>query len=78
MAFDKQLEQAADRLKIASARIEAARSRPSTPDQVHEWLEALTDYVLAMTDLHDVNVEILHENLDHVIQRQRRAITTET
>ena len=43
---------------------------------MQEWLAALTDYVLAMTELHDLNMETLREDMDDFIRRQRRASAT--
>jgi hypothetical protein len=76
MALNKRLEEAADRLKMASVRIDEIRSRPASQDQMQEWLAALTDYVLAMTELHDLNMETLREDMDDFIRRQRRASAT--
>lgn len=77
MALNKRLEEAADRLKMTSVRIDEIRSKPASQDQMQEWLAALTDYVLAMTELHDLNMEILREDMDDLIRRQRRASATE-
>lgn len=77
MALDKQLEKAADRLKIASLRIDEIRSKSASQDQMQEWLAALTDYALASTELHDLNLETLREDMDDFIRRQRRASATE-
>jgi hypothetical protein len=76
MALNKRLEEAADRLKMASVRIDEIRSRPASQDQMQEWLAALTDYVLAMTELHDLNMETLREDMADFIRRQRRASAT--
>ena len=76
MALNKQLEEAAARLKMASVRIDEIRSRPASQDQMQEWLAALTDYVLAMTELHDLNMETLREDMADFIRRQRRASAT--
>lgn len=70
------VRRAADRLKMASVRIDEIRSRPASQDQMQEWLAALTDYVLAMTELHDLNLETLREDMDDFIRRQRRASAT--
>lgn len=76
MALNRRLEEAADRLKMASLRIDEIRSRPASQDQMQEWLAALTDYVIAMTELHDLNMETLREDMDDFIRRQRRASAT--
>lgn len=63
MALPKHLDDAADRLHEAFARIEDARARPASPESLHEWLSALTDYAQALTDLHEFSNESVHEKL---------------
>ena len=63
MALPKHLDDAADRLHEAFARIEDARARPVSPESLHEWLSALTDYAQALTDLHEFSNESVHEKL---------------
>src|SRR3712207_9277207 len=48
MALPKHLDDAADRLHEAFARIEDARAKPPSPESLHEWLAALTDYAQAL------------------------------
>ena len=66
MALPKHLDDAADRLHEAFARIEDARAKPTSPESLHEWLAALTDYAQALTDLHEFSNESVHEKL-HVL-----------
>ena len=66
MALPKHVDDAADRLHEAFARIEAARAGPSTPESLREWLSALTDYAQALMDLHEFTNESVHEKL-HVL-----------
>jgi hypothetical protein len=66
MALPKHLDDAADRLHEAFARIEEARAKPASPESLHEWLAALTDYAQALTDLHEFSNESVHEKL-HVL-----------
>ena len=63
MALPKHLDDAADRLHEAFARIEEARAKPTSPESLHEWLAALTDYAQALTDLHEFSNESVHEKL---------------
>lgn len=66
MALPKHLDDAADRLHEAFARIEEARARPTSPESLREWLNALTDYAQALMDLHEFSNESVHEKL-HVL-----------
>jgi hypothetical protein len=66
MALPKHVDDAADRLHEAYARIEAARVKPPTPESLHEWLSALTDYAQSLMDLHEFTNESVHEKL-HVL-----------
>ncbi len=66
MALPRHVDDAADRLHEAFARIEAARAGPSTPENLREWLSALTDYAQALMDLHEFTNESVHEKL-HVL-----------
>jgi hypothetical protein len=66
MALPKHVDDAADRLHEAFARIEAARARPTSTESLHEWLNALTDYAQALMDLHEFTNESVHEKL-HVL-----------
>lgn len=63
MALPKHLDDAADRLHEAFARIEDARARPTSPESLREWLSALTDYAQALTELHEFSNESVHEKL---------------
>jgi hypothetical protein len=66
MALPRHVDDAADRLHEAFARIEAARAGPTTPESLREWLNALTDYAQALMDLHEFTNESVHEKL-HVL-----------
>jgi hypothetical protein len=66
MALPKHVDDAADRLHEAFARIEVARAKPPSTESLHEWLAALTDYAQALMDLHEFTNESVHEKL-HVL-----------
>ncbi|PTL83751.1 hypothetical protein [Vitiosangium sp. GDMCC 1.1324] len=66
MALPKHVDDAADRLHEAFARIEEARARPTSQESLREWLSALTDYAQALMDLHEFTNESVHEKL-HVL-----------
>jgi hypothetical protein len=66
MALPKHVDDAADRLHEAFARIEAARAKPTSTESLQEWLAALTDYSQALMDLHEFTNESVHEKL-HVL-----------
>jgi hypothetical protein len=73
MALQKHVEDAADRLKDASVRIDEARAKPATLEYLREWLGALTDYSNAMAELHDLNMEAIQENLNDLARREGHA-----
>ncbi len=70
MATPEHLNKAVARLDSAAKRIEAVQAKPSTPDQMREWLEALTDFSAALSDIQIYTNESVHEKLhqlaDHV------------
>ncbi len=63
MAVPKHLNEAVARLKEASTRIDAARTERLTLESVGEWLAALTDFCLALSDVQSFNNESVHEKL---------------
>lgn len=69
MTVSKHLEEAAERLKEAAFRIEAARQGPVTCENQKVWLDALTDYCLALTDIQSYNNESAHEKLHELAAR---------
>lgn len=78
MALIKHLEEAADRLKHAGARMKDARVKPITPESLHEWLNALTDYSFALSDLHDINTEAIQEQLEGLAAARQRQSSSAT
>lgn len=69
MAVPKHLEDAVTRLKAASYRIDEARAKPFTAESQKEWLEALTDFCLALSEVHEYNNESVHEKLHELAAR---------
>jgi hypothetical protein len=69
MSVPKHLDQSAAELRAASERIEAARQRPASLESVREWLDALTDYCSALSDIHSFNNESVHEKLHSLAER---------
>ncbi len=63
MALPKQLEEAAARLEEATWRIDQARNKPSSLESLQEWLNALTDFSLAQSEIHQLNNESIQEKL---------------
>ena len=59
----KHLVEAAAKLKEASFRIDEARQGPVTCENQKVWLEALTDYCLALSEVQSYNNESVHEKL---------------
>ncbi len=69
MSVAKHLEDAVTRLKTASYRIDQAREKPVTPESHKEWLEALTDFTLALSEIQQYNNESVHEKLHELAAR---------
>ncbi len=69
MAVPKHLEDAATRLKEAAFRIDEARRGPVTCENQKLWLDALTDYCVALTDIQSYNNESAHEKLHELAAR---------
>ena len=69
MTLPKQLEDAVSRLQEALWTIDQARKKPSSLESLQEWLIALTDYSLALSEIHQVNNESIHEKLHEIAAR---------
>ncbi len=69
MAIPKHLDEAVSRLNTASRQIDEARAKPLTLESVREWLVALTNYVLAASDVQAFNNESVHEKLHEIAGR---------
>jgi hypothetical protein len=69
MAVPKHLEEAAARLKRAAAKIDDARSKPLTLESLRQWIEAVTDYSMALADIQSFNNESVHEKLHELAGR---------
>lgn len=69
MAVPKHLEEAVGKLQDASSRIELARARPPGLESHHDWLLALTDFVMALAEVHEYTNESVHEKLHELAGR---------
>jgi hypothetical protein len=69
MSLPQHLEEASKRLEDAAFRIEAARTQPSTPANLRAWLIALTDHGPALSDIHRLNNQSIHEKLHAIAGR---------
>jgi hypothetical protein len=72
MPIPAHLEEAAARLNEASWRIDQARTKPLTEDTQREWLAALTEFSLALSDIQRFNNESIHEKLQALTGRLER------
>ena len=61
MAVSRHLGEAAERLEEARARIELARAGDG--GLTRQWLEAVTDYLFALSDIQRFANESVHEKL---------------
>lgn len=69
MTVPKHLEDAVDRLKEAEFRIDEARQGPVTCENQKVWLEALTDYCRALSEVQAYCNESIHEKLHELAAR---------
>lgn len=69
MSLPKHLDEAVSRLKEASLRIEQARAKPVMLENQQEWLAALTDFAMALSEIHEFNNESIHEKLHEIAGR---------
>lgn len=63
MTVPKHLDVAAGKMKEALFRIDEARQGPVTCENQKVWLEALTDYCLALSEVQAYCNESVHEKL---------------
>lgn len=69
MSLPKHLDEAVGRLREASVRLEQARGKPVTLENQQEWLAVLTDFSMALSDIHEFNNESIHEKLHEIAGR---------
>lgn len=69
MTVARHLDEAVGRLRQAELRIEAARAKPTGPENDREWLEGLSEYVKALADVNEYSTEILREQIEAVQTR---------
>ena len=69
MTVPKHLEESAAKMKEATFRIEEARQGPVTCENQKVWLEALTDYCLALSEVQAYGNESVHEKLHELAGR---------
>ena len=69
MPVPRLLDEAASRMETASRRVEEARARRASAKREREWLEALTDFVVALADVQRFSNESVHEKLHELAAR---------
>ena len=69
MTLPRHLDEAVAKLEQASYQIDQARAKPLTLDSVREWLEGLTSYVRATTEIQQLDNESVHEKLHELAGR---------
>ena len=72
MSIPVHLEQAVARMKDASWRIDQAKDQPFSDKMVQEWLNAVTDFTTALSDVQRFNNESIHEKLHDLAGRLDR------
>lgn len=69
MTVPKHLDEAAAKMREATSRIEEARQGPVTCENQKVWLEALTVYCLALSEVQACGNESVHEKLHELAGR---------
>lgn len=69
MTVPKHLDDAAAKMKEATFRLEEARQGPATCENQKVWLEALTEYCLALSEVQAYCNESVHEKLHELAGR---------
>lgn len=69
MSLPKHLDEAAARMKDAATRIELAREQPVSLETLRGWVAAVSDFCLALSDVHSFNNESVHEELHALEER---------
>ena len=69
MTLPKHLDEAAAKMKEAAFRSEEARQGPMTSESQKVWLEALTDYCQALSEVQAFCNESVHEKLHELAGR---------
>lgn len=64
MAISRHADAAAKRYEEAAWRVDLARQKRASGAAAREWLEALTELVLALGDVEHTNAELVQERLD--------------
>jgi len=67
-AISRMLKKSAS-IVLASFRIDEARQGPVTCENQKVWLEALTDYCLALSEVQSYNNESVHEKIHELAGR---------
>jgi hypothetical protein len=63
MALTQLMNAASDRMEAAAVKLRRVRQGPFTPSGLQEWLNALTDYALALGEVQAFSQESIHEKL---------------
>ncbi|WP_164001779.1 hypothetical protein [Pyxidicoccus caerfyrddinensis] len=66
MPLPQHVDDATTRFEDAQRRIEEARAKPPRVENLHAWMNALSDYALVLSALHEYTNESIHEKL-HVL-----------
>lgn len=71
MTVSEHLVDAARRLELAEKQIVLAKDDSATLENHHRWLSALTEYVIALSDVQRFTNESVHEKLHDFADRWR-------
>ncbi len=69
MSLHEHVEEALTRLDSAERKIRACQESEASIENLHTWLSALTEYVVALSDTHELDREQIDGYLHEVAQR---------
>jgi hypothetical protein len=69
MSLTEHVEQALTRLEHAERAIRDCREKQATLENVHEWLGHVSDFVLALSEVHELDREALDSGLHQITER---------
>jgi hypothetical protein len=74
MATTQLMRSAAERMEQAEKKLREVRESSFTPSALKEWLETLTDYVLAMAEVQEYGQQSVHEKLQAMGRQLHRPL----
>lgn len=77
MSTPELMKTAATRMEAAAKKLAEARELPFTPGALKQWMEALTEYALALGEVQQYSQQSIHEKLQAVGRELHRPAAPE-